>query len=241
MPANTPITTDLTYHLCAISGLIMATLLVVGIWPLAGFIPPPAAYESAETIAAIYRENQNGIIGGSLVIMIGAPFFLLFCLLLSEVMDRLAPQQPLLGRIQSYSAALNALMFIMVGLFWMAAAYRSDAEPTEIRLFNDIAWIIMVVPTVPIILQMLALALAIVSGSGSEREREHSLLPRWLAFFNIWCAITMLPGMLSGFFKTGIIAWHGPLSFWLEGGIFCLWLVVMSQQLLRLKSMDQTL
>ena len=204
------------------TGLAMALCFSVGLWPLAGLIPPPPPGASASEVAAIFSNNTSGIIGGSLLIMIAAGLYLPFCLAVSSAMERHAPDCALLSRAQLACAAVNVVFFSLIGLLWTAAAYRSDALPSEVRLLNDLAWFIMVVPTLPFIIQAISVAIVALAG-----DAQRSVLPRWLGYFSLWCALLVVPGMLSGFFKTGLLAWNGLLSFWLEVVAFLLWLVVM--------------
>ena len=53
------------------------------------------------------------------------------------------------------------------------------------------------------------------------------MLPRWLAYFNLWVAFLFVPGGLILFFKTGPFAWNGVFTFWLPLSIFSLWFIVM--------------
>ena len=210
------------------TGLVMAVCFVIGVWTMAGLIPPPAPSASAADIAALFASRPNGIIGGSLLVMIAAGMFMPFCIAVSSAMERHTPHNGLLSRAQSGCAAVNVVFFSLRGLLWTVAAYRGDAEASEVRLFNDLDWMIMVVPTMPFVIQAVAVGLAALAPPA-----QAPVLPRWLGYFSLWCAALVVPGMLSGFFKHGLLAWNGLLSFWLEVIAFLLWLVVMVPVLLR--------
>jgi hypothetical protein len=53
------------------------------------------------------------------------------------------------------------------------------------------------------------------------------VFPRWLGYFNIWCALTFLPAALIYFFKNGAFAWNGVFCFWLPLTVFTTWFAVM--------------
>ncbi|MHB8694625.1 MAG: hypothetical protein ACYDHH_25585 [Solirubrobacteraceae bacterium] len=49
-----------------------------------------------------------------------------------------------------------------------------------------------------------------------------------------------MPGMLSGFFKHGLIAWNGVFSFWLEATAFLAWLIALMTHLLKAVSAERS-
>jgi hypothetical protein len=53
------------------------------------------------------------------------------------------------------------------------------------------------------------------------------LFPRWIAYFNIWIAISFVPTGLVAFFKTGPFTWHGLIGFWIPTISYGTWFVVM--------------
>lgn len=209
-------------RVCVWSGLAMAALFCIGVWTLAGFIPPPAPTASGADIALRFTDNATGIIGGSLLVLLAAGLFVPFCAALSAAMDRHCRGAGLLSRAQFGGAIGNVVYFSLIGLLWMALAYRSGAGDGVVQLVNDLTWLIMVVPTSLIVIQ--AVSVAVVALNEPDGD---TVLPRWCGYFNLWCALLMVPGMLSGFFKTGLLAWNGLLSFWLEVVAFLIWLVVM--------------
>jgi hypothetical protein len=209
-------------------GTAMLVLFVIAVWPLAGFLPPPPPSDSAQEIARRYRENANGIIGAGVVMMVAGILFVPFCAAVSEQIRRIAGRRTAIASAQFGCAVVNAVWFSIMGLFWLTAAYRADRAPSDVELFNDIGWFIMVIPTTAFIVQVLCLGATIL------RDRRTSpLLPRWAGYYNLWSATLFVPGMFSGFVKHGPIAWNGVLSFWLEAATFLVWLVVMTTLLLR--------
>lgn len=53
------------------------------------------------------------------------------------------------------------------------------------------------------------------------------VFPRWVAFFNVWIAISFIPTGLVGFFMTGPITWHGVIGFWIPMISYGTWFIVM--------------
>jgi hypothetical protein len=54
-------------------------------------------------------------------------------------------------------------------------------------------------------------------------ESPRPLLPRWLGYLNLWCAIGSLPAAGVYFVQDGPLAWNGLLSFWLPAVCFGAW------------------
>jgi len=66
--------------------------------------------------------------------------------------------------------------------------------------------------------------------------RDHNvptIYPRWVAFFNLWCAVLISPAALIEFVKTGPFAYDGLISFWFIYVVFFGWIMVMSVCTLR--------
>ena len=68
----------------------------------------------------------------------------------------------------------------------------------------------------PGILQALVIGLVILGDQTGK-----NIYPRWVGYFNLWCAFAFTPGVLLPFFKTGPFAWNGALSYYIP--YFC-WL-----------------
>ena len=58
-------------------------------------------------------------------------------------------------------------------------------------------------------------------------------MPRWVAYFNLWCACLISPAALIEFFKVGPFAYNGIISFWFIYLVFFGWIVIMSVVVLK--------
>lgn len=69
----------------------------------------------------------------------------------------------------------------------------------------------------------------------SHLRHRHArpVFPRWVAWYNIWVGLLLLPASLIIFFKTGILAWTGLLGFWIPASAFGIWYLVMTWILMR--------
>jgi hypothetical protein len=89
-------------------------------------------------------------------------------------------------------------------------------------MLNDFAWITFTTVVPFLIAQSVILALAIYFD-----DPAHSVLPRWVAHFNLVVAAALVPAAFVGLALTGPLAWDGTLSFWLKNIAIAVWIVVM--------------
>ena len=70
-------------------------------------------------------------------------------------------------------------------------------------------------------------------------KSETPLYPRWVAYLNLWCGLLGAPGGLIVFFKSGPFAYDGLIGFYIPFGVFTLWIVVMTVQMLKVQARDE--
>ena len=58
-------------------------------------------------------------------------------------------------------------------------------------------------------------------------------LPRWVAYMNVWAGLLYFPAALLLFFKRGAFAYNGLLALYVPLAAFLIWIVLMTQQLIR--------
>src|SRR5437763_1174404 len=197
-------------------------LACIWVWPVAlvgfgiffvlvaGFVPPPRESWSAARIARFYADNRTGIRIG----LIGAMFFsalLLPCYtVLSAELRKIEGKLSLLAPIQFGGAVILVTFFQIIGLLWLLASFRPEADPQLMRFANDFCWLVwtMLIPTYS--LQYLCLAVG-----GFMDKRPNPAFPRWSAYMNLWVAVTGIGGVLAVFFKTGPFSWNGIVGFWI--------------------------
>ena len=215
--------------LCALCGILCPLIFFGGLWPAAGFFPPPPPLEGAADIAAYYQAHTNGIRLGALLIMISAAFYIPFTAAIGAQMRRIEhPLTPVLTYTQLGAGFCSAWLFLLPGLVWTAAAFRPERPPDITQAFNDFAWIVTVMPFMLAVTQNLALGFTIISDKQPE-----PIFPRWVGFFNLWVALLFLPGGLLTFFKAGPFAWNGILAFWVPACVFGPWFFVISISVMR--------
>jgi hypothetical protein len=208
---------------CAWCGLAFALLFLVGLWPIANFMPPLAPSLSAEAIAAIYQQNTLPIRFGTLLLLACSGLMCPFVAVIALQMRRIEGDRfPILTMTQISAGTLNVMFFILPAVIWTAAAFRPERDPELTRLLNDLGWIAFLMPFTTFIVQNFALGFTIL---GDKRPRP--VFPRWLGFFNFWVAVLFIPGGLLTFFKIGPFAWNGLFVWWIPFLVFFTWYLLM--------------
>lgn len=71
-------------------------------------------------------------------------------------------------------------------------------------------------------------ALSTISVAIFQYGGGRSPYPRWLAYVNLWAAVSYMPGGVILFPKQGPFAWDGLLGLYLPFAGFFIWLLLMS-------------
>lgn len=209
--------------LCAWSGILAPLVMFIGLWPMAGFVPPLHPTASAADIAAIYQQHANGIRLGMILILLAGAMTTPFVAAITAQMRRIENSRtPVLSYAQLSAGTAGALLFIIPAMIFTAAAYRPDRSPEITQTLNDFGWLCFVMPFTLALVQNLVIGLAIISD-----HNVRPVFPRWIGFFNFWIALLFIPGGLITFFKTGPFAWNGLLAFWVPACVFGPWFFVM--------------
>lgn len=210
--------------LCAHSIIVCCVLLALGIFGIAGWLPPVRADMDAAALASMFEQDRMRIRIGMTVMGASAIFYWFFAAAVSTQLQRIEGEFHPLSRIQMISAAGTALAIMFLTFLGLAMAYRPGIEPTTLQLANDFFWFVFVGLWMPGVSQNLAIGVGILCDKRPEAER---LYPRWVAFVNFWVAFLFIPGGYIAFFHSGPFSWHGIFGLWPVGFGFFLWAVVM--------------
>jgi hypothetical protein len=212
-----------THTVAAWSGLVFVILFGIGWALLGGFVPPPSPSMGTEEIATFYQTDNSLKILGLCIVMIAIALLVPFMGLISIQMARIEGKWPILALCAAICAVINIIYFVLPVFFWITAAYRPEQSSEIMRVFNDIAWIIIMWPFSTTVLQNCLFGYIILSD-----KRQKPLFPRWTGYFTICEAFLILPGGLVPFFKSGPFAWNGLLAFWVVAISYLSWIIVMS-------------
>ncbi len=223
-----------TTHLGLIKAMAYSGPLV-----LMGFIPPPSPSLSAEELAAIFIERKMGIRVGSLIQCIFYTFYLTWAMSIVLLMRKMERGLPVVSLVSTANVGGGYVFFLLMPITWAALAFRPELmDPLFLQIMNDWVWFIFILSWPPFAILMIFIAIAIF--------RDHNtptIFPRWVAYFNLWCACLISPAALIEFFKIGPFAYNGVISFWFIYIVFFGWIMIMSVLVLRavprIKAMEE--
>jgi hypothetical protein len=207
--------TQMTFQrICALCGIICPLLFFAALL-VAGFLPPMAPGMSATDVVAHYQDNAAGVRLGAGLMLISSMFYVGYTAVMSGQMRRIPGIHQTVLNAQLAAGAFNCVTFLLPAMLFAVTAFRPDRSPESTLLFNDLSWIVLVIPWPPIMAQYFSFAFAILSDPRSE-----PLFPRWLGYVNIWAPITFTPAVILPFFKYGPFAWNGIFVFWVPAVAF---------------------
>lgn len=207
--------------LCAWGGPASTFCWLLGFFALAGFIPPLAPSAGAPEIARYYAEHHSMILLGMWVVMLGGALMGPFWGALHTQMKRIEGYYSPLANVQFGLGMIVILLFVMPCFSMATAAFRPERSAELVQLMNDAGWLPFVAGFHCTFIQLLCIGLCIL------QDTEQKVFPRWLAFFNFWVALLLVPAGCAMFFKTGPFAWNGLLAFWLAVVVFCSWYLLL--------------
>lgn len=204
------------------SGIPMVILLFVGLWPIAGFIPPLHPSASALEIANTYRTEGGMIRVGLAISFLSIILLFPFGAAIAAQTRRIEGSLPTLTYIQVAGLASGSLIFIIPWVCWIVAAFRPERLDSDILLLNDLGWMTFVLSFVAFFAWLAAIGVAILSD-----ESKKPIYPRWAGYLNLFVAISFFPDILIPFFKSGIFSWAGLFPFYLPFATYFIWILVM--------------
>lgn len=213
---------------CAWCGPAFLVIFAIGMVPLAGFVPPPAANDSPADVVRLYTEHRTRLQAGLTLMLFSTAFVAPWMAVIGTQLNRIR-----IGGIKAlvYAqlAAGSAFLFVVIQpvMVMIVASFRPERSPEITQALNDLAWIPFIMVFTTLMAQMLIVAAAVLL------DPEEAVFPRWVGYVSAWCAVILLPAVLLPFFKEGPFAWHGIFQFWLAATLFFGWFTVMTVALMR--------
>ena len=214
--------TKRTQMLAMWCGPLTIALFTVGLWFVAGLVPPPPPTDSAQQIARMYQEHSGSIRTGMIMLMLGSALIGPFTAEISTQMRRIQPSHSPLATIQYGMGVAGIFVILLPAMTMQVAAFRPDRNPDIILALNDAAWLPFLGIFSLFVVQCAAIAICILQDSNK------TVFPRWVGYFNVWAALLLAPATLIYYFKTGPFAWNGILVFWVGFAVLGAWFAVMS-------------
>ncbi|MDZ7784650.1 MAG: hypothetical protein U5K56_17495 [Halioglobus sp.] len=212
--------------------MVMTTLLyVIGMFVIAGFLPPPSPGLSEAEVVAFYRENHTSIITGLTMSLVGTGCMLSTAALIGSVfLSESEEGFPFFAVMQGLCAVVTVLFTAFPHFIWLAAAFRIERSPELIALLHDMGWIMWATPSWAFSFQLICVGVC-----GLRDKRPQPFLPRWMSYLALWVAIGIVYTPLVPFFTTsGPFAWDGLFSFWVAFFSPIFWIILVSTLVLQI-------
>lgn len=221
--------------LCAWCGPAFLVLLLVGLWFVAGLIPPPSPSDSAAQIAAFYRGHAGQVRAGMLICMLAIPLLAPFIALISRQIRLSNPRLALLADLQLICGVIGMVIFLVFVLLLATIAFRPDISAEVVRTLNDLAWTTVLWTFSPFSFEFAAIGIAVLAERG-----EHALHPRWVGYVSLLVAVLFALGGPTLWVMHGPFAWDGLLALWVVLGAFGVWVSVTCWSLIRAIALEAT-
>lgn len=222
---------------CIWLGPILAILFFIGFVPLMGFLPPPHASDSAETVAQLFRANVDQIRLGTFVMMIAVGMIAPWGVAVTSLLRGAEGRFQVLTYVQLTTISIGTLAAVCFVIAWGCAAFRPDDTSSDVtRMLADIGWFFFLYDWPPFVFWFLAVAAAIFTDN-----RPTPAFPRWVGFISVWTGVLSIPAGMMIFFKTGVFAFHGLITMYIPLFVFFVWIVAVSWEALKTISRYETL
>ena len=133
-------------HLAAVwSGPLFLVAYSIAFWGIARFMPPPSPRLDPGQVAAFFADHEQRIRVGLVLGLVATTLLFPFFAAISAQIARVERGRfPLLAMVQYGGAVLLVVFFVMCHMLWIGATYRSELDPSTVRMLNDLSWLIFV-------------------------------------------------------------------------------------------------
>lgn len=199
-----------------------------------GFIPPDSPNDRATEIVRFYEDNTTLLRVSTVVLMLTGGLWATWGAVLVSLIRRME-----VGRLFSYTTVAlvggGYVFFEFVALFWGVAAFRpGEVEPNITLTLHDLGWFSVLFDWPPFALFNVVLALAIL-----QDKSVPTVLPRWVAYMSLWCAMIFVPAGAIIFTKTGPLAYDGIFALYIPLACFFLWMCAFTVGVMQTINRDQ--
>lgn len=208
------------------SGVALVGFTIIGFGWLMHLVPPPSPADSPDQTMAWVSAHRLSILAGAALVTFFWSFWATWTAPIIMYIRRME-RAPLLTFASLANVGGGAGVITLIAVSWTVMAFRAE-NPLIVQAFNDLGFFLFLYTWPAFGIWMVLIAVAIFRDVNEEQT-----FPRWVAFYNVYAALGMIPASFMGFFKTGPLAYNGVLAFWLVAIDFFVWMVVMSVVLLR--------
>ena len=203
------------------SGPVGITLVVIGFFFFAGFIPPPSPLLHGVDVISLWSNGPHLKQVGMTLSLWGGVLYISFSVAITIFLCR-AETTPIFAITQAAFGTFGTVFFSLNFFILSMVPYRLDEFPVTVQLLHDLGFSMTFAPVAPFTFQYIAIGLAILYD-----ESPNPVFPRWMAFANFGIGSLLVPATLIPLVKSGPLAWNGMLSFWIPVSDFIFWYGVM--------------
>ena len=188
-------------------------------------VPPRSPSMSPGDFAVFVADHKYQILIGMLALLIGGYTFLMtWSITLAYQIKKYANPSTLAFCVLFAVGLSGALIGMLCGVLGSAMAYRVEAlEPATTQLLYDIILFLFLIPWPPFMLWQFITGFAILSSTNTE-----VVFPRWTGYFSMWAGALEMFSALCVFWYSGPFSYSGLVTFWVPGGSFFIWIIVMA-------------
>jgi len=225
---DAPPATVMNLRILVWTGPICVLMVFFGLFVMAGFFPPPSPSLTGAEMADVWQDHQRLKQAGMVTCFIGGTLYATFSLAIGFLL-RKCTDDVIMPITQTALGVFGTVYFSFNFLILAVAGFRPGGPEETTQTLHDLGFIMTFSPAAPFFLQYFAIALIIL-----QIPDVKPLVPRWVAYFNMWVAIGLIPPSFIPLFDSGPLAWNGLLGFYIPVAVFGAWFAVMVPILLRL-------
>ena len=198
-----------------------ATILFgIGWVACAQFLPAPSPLLSPDEITRRYVDNVTGIRVGITLMLLSFAFWAIWGGIIAAWTRSVEPRRSMWAYVQLVSLTVSEMIGVLCAFFWGMAAFRpGEISPEITQAFNDMGWLMFLLPWPPFSMWCVAVGFAVL------RDRSpQPMFPRWVAGLSFLTAFLFIPAFAPIFFKSSGFAYNGLLGMYLPLVIFFVWI-----------------
>ena len=215
--------TPAAHRLCLWGGHL-CTVLYMGGFLLAGFLPIPGPDWPADKLAHWLADNKTVYQIGCLLMLLGAGAMGPWGAALSIWTRKTEARFPVIYIAQIVSLAASVALFIVIEIFWSLAAFRATEISVEItQMLYDAGWYFFLWIGPPFYIWVATFAIGILMN-----PPEHQMFPRWIGYFSLASVLCWGMGTMMVFFRSGPTSYSGMLPTWIPLIEFYIWMQILT-------------
>jgi len=186
---------------------------------LCDLLPPPSPGNTPGSWVQFWSANIDLKRLGVILGLLGGSAFPLLVVVMFLQLKRIdGPSAPLAYLQLGAGLVTGFPALIFPWIAWSPLVFRgSTLNPDVAQALTDIGMFSFFLPW-PGLVQIFAVGFCVL------RDREQKF-PRWYGYLSFWVAVSLIPGGILYFFKSGPMAWNGLLPWWVGVSAVVIWVV----------------